>query len=326
MRRRRDITFTLALCLSLAIHALIVEAAIRQYAKFTPVPAAPAPRGVDLVLVTEKTRPPDERLGESDGRLDTDALLSTPGETDMAARPSDQTQADLSLDPQGNNGSEAVQMTQAPPASPPVFQSPPSQIEQAVRIPKDDTGVKEPPVIGLEGQFRAGDEVAPQPGAQSEAEEEQSPPQQVAVAPPQVVATPRQPTQQNLPPAAPSLPGDPSPQGESESDAFSTKPSVDFVGGRTIARLGRKHKIIRPKLEMAGYADLLSLRPPVVIELRLHLTAEGYVEKVEIVKPGGSINIDQPTRIAAYKWWFEPKKDASGRNVPEVIPFTVRFL
>jgi TonB family protein len=77
---------------------------------------------------------------------------------------------------------------------------------------------------------------------------------------------------------------------------------------------------------MAGHADMLQLRPPVVVVLRLYLKPDGNVEKVEIVKSSGSINIDQPTRIAAYKWWFEPAKDSLGRPRGDVIEFTCRFV
>ncbi|MCS7033622.1 MAG: energy transducer TonB, partial [Phycisphaerae bacterium] len=87
-----------------------------------------------------------------------------------------------------------------------------------------------------------------------------------------------------------------------------------------------KHKLVRPRLEMAGQADLMQLRPPIVVVLRIYTNAEGNVEKVDIVKSSGSINIDQPTRLAAYRWWFEPPVDSSGKPMPDVFEFLCRFI
>jgi hypothetical protein len=35
--------------------------------------------------------------------------------------------------------------------------------------------------------------------------------------------------------------------------------------------------------------------------------------------------VDQPCRVAMYDWWFEPKKDAAGKAVPDVFRFTISF-
>ena len=52
---------------------------------------------------------------------------------------------------------------------------------------------------------------------------------------------------------------DPAPKGESELDPVSMIGSVEFRRGSTVARLGRKHKLVRPKLTVAGQIDLWTM-------------------------------------------------------------------
>jgi TonB family protein len=62
----------------------------------------------------------------------------------------------------------------------------------------------------------------------------------------------------------------------------------------------------------------------VVLELQLDET--GQVISAVVVKSSGSNSIDQPCRLAAYSWWFEPAKDANGKPIKDVIMFTVKFF
>lgn len=337
MTRSRDISLTLAFCLSLTVHAWIAYTVAERYAAYfsqlwmaalpapqkqiavpapQPVPAPPPPRVVERMNM----------LGESEGVGD--ALASTPGETPMQAPAAEQVQADLSLDPEGRDGkneeAEAAPRPPAPPAfaaaTPPREESSEFAVPGSKLDPIEIARATDPTRPGpKESKTQAAAEDSPKsPPLESQqtdsSREKTQPPNTAAPAPAQ-------------PPllAQANAPGDPSPQAESESDAFATTPSAEFSRGRTIARLGRKHKIIRPRLEMAGQADLMQLRPPVTIVLRLYLDPTGNVEKVEIVKSSGSINLDQPTLQAAYRWWFEPAKDSNGQPKRDMFEFACRF-
>lgn len=387
-RRKRDITLTLALCLSLTVHAWLVRTAAWRYVRDNARVFLPGPPRLPEIAVVPPPQPqrpeqrpappppmfdPMDQLGDTDGKSLAGATAATPGETPLRAPQANQEQADLSLDPAGpGDGGAAPGAAMAMPARPPgaataVFEpeppTPPLRLPQdqpaaerqfAARPPleaakENETEQAEPPSPPAESKLIA----IVEPGLEAKSEDRQTPPRQErAVSQPPVSSepiaeatppndqdvTPRPPRPQPPRPPQPRPPSppvaaapsaaaaDPSPQAESESDAFSTEASADFASGKTVARFGRKHKIFRPKIEMAGYADMIQMRGSVIVVLKLHIDAAGNVEKVEILKSSGSINIDQPTLIAAYRWWFEPAKDSAGRPKKDVIRFTCRFV
>ena len=51
--------------------------------------------------------------------------------------------------------------------------------------------------------------------------------------------------------------------------------------------------------------------------LQITIDQEGNVKSATIFKSSGSENIDQPCRVAAYQWWFEPKNGKNGKPLPE---------
>jgi TonB family protein len=61
------------------------------------------------------------------------------------------------------------------------------------------------------------------------------------------------------------------------------------------------------------------------VTLKVHISDQGNVTAASIVKTSGSNDLDQPTLVAIYDWWFEPLKDKNGRPVPDVIYFTITF-
>ena len=115
---------------------------------------------------------------------------------------------------------------------------------------------------------------------------------------------------------------DPARMSDSEADAFSRLGTAIVRDGRLEIRFGRKVKTRRPKLLLAAQVELLTLRRAEVV-LKIEIDATGKVTSVEVVKSSGSNDIDQPTRVAVYDWWFEPKKDASGKAVPDEVQFTI---
>jgi TonB family protein len=135
---------------------------------------------------------------------------------------------------------------------------------------------------------------------------------------PQPAVAPSNPPSVNSSTGAPGRPGapapsaDPAPQGESESDPFASIGAAEFRPGKTNVRFGRKHRITRPRIDLAGIVDSLSLRD-IDVTLQLRIDATGNVDRVRIVKSSGSASIDQACRLEAYHWWFEPRLDRSGR-------------
>ena len=100
--------------------------------------------------------------------------------------------------------------------------------------------------------------------------------------------------------------------------------SVQFRAGRVTVQSGRQVKTRRPKIGLAGLVELAQ-RNTAQVELDVTVDRAGTVTNVEIARSSGSNNIDQPCRVAMYDWWFEPKKDATGRPVPDRFRFTIAF-
>ncbi len=117
---------------------------------------------------------------------------------------------------------------------------------------------------------------------------------------------------------------DPAPVSDSESDAFSTTGAAVFRNGKLEARFGRKVKTVRPRLNLAGQYDLLSLPSPSVI-MKVRTDQTGRVRNVEILKSSGSGEVDQPCQLAMYEWWFEPPTDKSGKPQPAEMTWTIAW-
>jgi TonB family protein len=118
---------------------------------------------------------------------------------------------------------------------------------------------------------------------------------------------------------------DPARMSDSESDPFSKLGTVIFREGSLDIRFGRKVKTRRPKLLLAARSwDAVVIRKPDV-GLRIDVDAMGKVTSVAVTKSSGSNEIDQPTRVAVYDWWFEPKLDADGRPVAEQYRFVIGY-
>jgi TonB family protein len=126
-------------------------------------------------------------------------------------------------------------------------------------------------------------------------------------------------------PGASASSADPAPQTDSEIDPFSKDGAVVFRPGKTTVQFGRKAKLTRPDILLAGQLDLIGVAHPSVT-LAISTDATGKVSDVAVRKSSGSQNIDQPVRVAAYEWWFEPPRDSAGHPVPDHIKFTVSFV
>jgi TonB family protein len=326
---RSDITFTAALCASLIAHATLIISGAEWYTHRVGthiwLPGFERQEFLQALLVPSTPDDVDmtRRLGASDGAGQ--AISAASGDVPMIARKGFQDQPFLSRDPigagaVGNEPAEsALPVGEAPkplalahPSSPP--SSPDSSPKFGPQPPEDFT----------KGPFA---KPATRPAPTEIAMAETTPP---AV----VQETPTAPTPPS-PPANPTPPGiaapgaqaaaDPAPKSDSEIDPISTVGGAEFRPGSTDVQLGRGHKITRPRLSLAGRHDLTTYNLRSVV-LRIQTDETGKVIDVDVFRSSGSTDVDQPCKLAAFNWWFEPPKNSAGKPVADVILFSIRFM
>lgn len=286
-----------------------------------------------------------------------------PDKVEATAPEADADQAFLSLDPAGagERGSDPAiseatgegstigqpgRMPPSPPAPPPLLVAAepaptgtksltPFGLNPELKLPRmmpKPPPVSEAAVRSGDASVEGGEEAAARPVAALP--KRVRPPRRVAVQPVAVAVAESQEPPQELPPTpieggsraggARRPAADPARMSDSESDPFSRLGTALIHDGRLQIRFGRKVKTRRPKLLLAAQADLLTLRQARVV-LNIEIDASGKVTSVKVDKSSGSNEIDQPTRLAVYEWWFEPRKDASGRPVADEVEFTIHW-
>jgi TonB family protein len=363
MSNRSDKTWTLALCLSLLIHGGFVLLLIHGYivdmrhALFLPaLEREPADKDDSIYVESEQDRIRRQLvLGDSAGTGT--AANASEGDEPMQAPESPEEQAWLSRDPEGFGESNGIPSESTLPqgegggggiavpvlpqvtenvspfgiqASADAFTPPAPRIKPALppeiaiavgtqetELPTEEPTEEEPTETPAE-EPQEGKETEvpeqPRPVAEAETPPDESTPAAAAVA-------------SSVPPGTPGSAAesaDPAPMSESDSDPFARIGSAEFRPGRVDVKLGRKHKITRPRLLLGGRDALMALGSPSVV-LKLKIDETGNVKGVEIVRGSGSNEIDQPCQLAAYNWWFEPALNAAGQPVPDVILFTVQW-
>jgi TonB family protein len=304
-RRHRDFSFTIALCGSLAVHALVVVAACETYARGA-LSYAMAPlddvriQSENWIVLRGNTWGDPEGTGTS--------ILASPGETTLLAPQAPSDQPFLSRDPVGagdpmnlptesllpegtGGASSEVAAAEPVPAPPP----------QPVLPPAEDQ-----PLVGIG------------PGAAD------IPAPAVAIAPaaPPVAAPPApEPTGT---PGSDVPPADPAPKSPSESDPFSILGSATWRNGRLDVKAGRQLTSVRPRLSLAQQIELMSLMDPRIV-LRIATDATGKVTDVQVDHSCGSDTIDQTVKVTMFEWWFQPAQDSSGQARADVFLFAISF-
>jgi TonB family protein len=330
--RHRDFSLTVALCLSLAFHAAIIRWRAEAYANTFGLPRFP---GFDRVMVEQamlaQAEPVDVgALGDDKGVGR--ATDPSPGDVELLARKGEQEQSYLSHDPQslgvrggqstpslqppgedGANGAKAATDASAAASNQHPFGLEPTEQQEPTFKPKAVALADSGPAASLKDPPRNAHLASQQP----QQAQTPSPPAESAV------MAYRAPAGKPGPVVASA--NNPAPQGESDSDPFTFAGSVEFRPGSTRVQCGRKHRITRPRLSWDTAYDLIGMTSSAVT-LELQLDETGQVISATIIQSSGSQSIDQPTRLAAYSWWFEPAKDASGKPTKDVIRFTVKYL
>jgi hypothetical protein len=84
--------------------------------------------------------------------------------------------------------------------------------------------------------------------------------------------------------------------------------------------LGRRHRITRPRINLAGMVDTVSLRHLDAADGTAH-RRHRQRRRCPNRQSCGSDQIDQACRLAAYEWWFEPRQGRAS----ETFTFGIRF-
>jgi TonB family protein len=325
--RHRDISWTVALCLSLGIHAGIIRWRAEAYvAANNPVRLMALNRIAIINSISPLVEPEDVgRLGDEKGTgYATDA---SPGELELLARKGEQDQSYLSRDPQSlGQASAAPSQSRTPPGENGANGSRSAQEESQSQSTNHPFGVQQTqqakPVFKTPRDPQPGPAPAPQRDPPPEAQRVQTAMAQQSAASPASVTSYRAPSGR---PGPPDSAANPAPQGESDSDPFSVTGSLEFRPGSTKVQMGRKHKITRPRLSWDTVYDFEGMTSASVV-LELQLDETGHVRNSEVIKSSGSSSIDEPCKLASYSWWFEPAKDAAGQPIKDVIKFTIKFF
>lgn len=256
-----------------------------------------------------------------------------PGDKPLVAPQADADQALLSRDPigmgrlsikptdyTGPTGQGAGGAPQVTAADPPVPPPPPTVKPEPPAPPVAPA----PPTLPQVAQALPDVQVAPPPPAPLPPTTVSKPvPPKIAVAAAAPAA--KQSTGDAHTPGLPQRSADPLPQSESDSDPFSRISGTVVVrDGRLDVRLGRKVKTTRPQLLLAGQIDLIALSNPMVV-LEVHIAPAGNVTDVKIAHSSGSNQVDEPSRLCVYDWWFEPARNKAGQAIPDVIFFTIQY-
>lgn len=236
-------------------------------------------------------------------------------------------EVDLSTPAPGEPLSTTRPVAARPPATRPIELAPIAPATQPIQV----VALLTPPSNGSANTTTDASPSAPVPPIAPTQEEDPFKPQPGPKAPARSPATPATPPPSEAPsggqpgrPGPPVPAANPAPMSDTESDPFSRAGSVSFRPGRTDARLGRGHKLVRPRLTTKAQLDLATVLKPVIV-LKISIDNTGKVTDVEILRSSGSNEIDLPVRLAMYQSWFEPRKDDNGHLLPDQFPLEIRF-
>jgi protein TonB len=323
--QRRNTTLTIALCVSLTAHALVLWALCWWFVHYTPPPKLAAlvqPDDAPIIITSRRgprppspkspplekpkpppppdfskalKQPPHDDSGEAGGKGT--ANRSTAGDQPMQAAQGLLEQADLTRSAKEDDldksrlempAQAGVQTNDEIPVAPP----PKPQFGVAQSTPTPAKPIGGPPLIAIADPTK--------PGATGSSDAKSTPPT----------------------PAPKQINGHIANSSDTESMPFAKANSASFRNGKMESRDGRKVKTTRIQLGLAGEADAASLVDPSVV-LGVTVDATGNVQNVIVLRSSGSNNIDQPYQRAVYNWWFEPSKDKEGRPLADQWVVTI---
>jgi TonB family protein len=346
--KRPSASFVIPACLSAAVHVTLLTV-LPRYFSTAPgdgwtqdVPVATIARVPDA---DEKPVLPEAEIGDKSGKGYATAQVDAP--TDAKAPEADADQAYLGLTPPGvdksGSGAGLAELTGENAAGGSTGGAAPRQAVRSIapfgvstelKLPKPSQArpPQEPTAVADAGGAIFGPSAAPiiDPTNAPPLPTLVSPATQPSDATQLALGPQPTPASANAQASGGSARGEPLPTGlparmaDSESDPFSRLGTVTFSDGALQIQFGRKVKTRKPKILLAGTLDLITLRRAKVV-LDVDIDETGKVTTVKVDKSSGSNDIDQPTRVAVYDWWFEPKVDQAGKPVPDRVQFTINW-
>jgi TonB family protein len=346
--KRPGSTFAIPACLSAAVHVTLLTVLPRY---FSAGPAEGANDAVPVATITRVPDPGDEpvlpeaEIGDKSGKGYATAQIDAP--TDAKAPEADADQAYLGLTPPGvdksGRGAGLAELTGEDAAGGSSGGATPRQAARSIspfgvsselKLPKaaQSRPPPDPTAVADAGGALFGPTAAPvhNPTDAPPLPPPVSPATQPSDATQLALAAQPTPASADTRAAGGSARGEPLPTGsparmaDSESDPFSRLGTVTFSDGALQIQFGRKVKTRKPKILLAGTLDLITLRRAKVV-LDVDIDETGKVTTVTVDKSSGSNDIDQPTRVAVYDWWFEPKVDQAGKPVPDRVQFIINW-
>jgi TonB family protein len=314
---------SIALVASLLAHGgLIIWTVHEQIAETFSALLAGMPAQVDEPSSSVAFTPPEEPKKESPFELDLElgdwngtgtAIAEADGERPLAGRRGGQDQPLLSRDPvgQGRIGDAPTQYTG------PIGRggNAIAQLRESVA----DSAAGGPQVMPMHFPLQAPVVIKPRPdpliglGA--------APTSQPAAGP-TVIASAGGPTAQAAKSSdAPNRSADPGPMSDSEIDLFSKAAVVEFHQGKAKPQFGRRAKLTRPHIPLAGAIDAFGMGRSVKVALILNTDETGQVINARVAKGSGSNEIDNPVRREAYNWSFDPGEP--DHPLPREFPIVV---
>ncbi len=344
---RRDVNFTIGVCLSLSLHLGFMTYSAYRYAHQNGhlylAPIWNRENSVIVRLVDPKDLAVHDELGERNGKgIGSNAAE---GEQPLRAPEADEDQASLTRNPSAPLTAVTPVPLPEPAAAPTVAANAPSSVDPIpptpfLPAPAKNSPLAPSPMAVAIVQTPAPSLVVPMPDITLPtpapainpaplAQPKQPRPDPIAVATAAAMPVPATPARSATPvdlrPAARASMPIGATSSDSESDAFSKIGSAVFRNGKLETRMGRK--VItrsRPQILVPGLLDTFGLANPTVV-LKINIDSTGNVSNVNIFRSSGSNDLDQPCLRAVYDWWFEPARDTQGKAIPDAVEFSITF-
>jgi hypothetical protein len=315
MRSRWIILVCVLVSLLLHVVALLASMKVDVTVVLPKPEPKPKPERLVILLPPDPPPPPEpiDRIGEEEDKGKAINELEAPVEQ-RTSRELPTEQAMLSTDPVGEEPDE-------PTPEEPLEPAPKPEPEQAA--PKAPQEAPKPQQAASQKLPEAKDSEQAQAQSETPAEDDTTPEQLAMASPPS--PEPAE-DKQSTPPAAPPAPkpvGDPAPEADRDSDAFSPSVSLDIVAGSVEARSGRQVKFTRPRVNLAGFVDTAVIPLPARAKMQIEIDDTGTPRRVTITRSTGSSSIDRAIELAAYQSWFEPINSLTRRDRREKFDFTL---
>jgi hypothetical protein len=272
----------------------------------------------------EKTEPIDQDAFDPGDAFGLGESINSSIERDGAQRapdPSEANQAALTRDNEGNPNRQP--RPTRPRATPPMEALAALAEVRPFRPPAQATPIDRS-IIGQSAKSAPKEIKSETPADTADKPVELARAEEAIIAPPQVDRRPEVPSEQSQPQPPAGMPGAPT---DRDSDLVADEFALTYERGRVNASKGREFKFARPRENLAALVEATTLPRPLQLNLKIEIDDQGNVKRVTVVRSTGSSSLDRILELAAYRSWFQPRTDASGRTLRReefTFPITIQ--